>query len=257
MVEEQPHVRAFDGLIHVGVGKDDVRALAAQFQRDALQIGSSGGLQNEVPHFGGTGEGDFVDVHVVRDSGAGRRPKAGKNVHHAFREAGFHNQLADAQRRQRSLLGGLQNNRVPGRQRGPELPGLHQQREIPRNDLPANADGLMPGIAEERAVDGDGLAHHLIRPAGDNSGSRRLWPRHPRLSQCQRFAVVERFQARQFVGVLLDEVGQPVQEARSSGTGSFAPRPMIKGRCAPPSPRYRRPRRRPPPLGRSLHRWLD
>ena len=90
MVEEQAHVRAFDGLIHIGVGKDDVRALPAQFQRDALQVGSSGRLLNEAPHFGGTGEGHFIHVHVVRDSGAGRFPKAGKNVDHAFRKAGFH-----------------------------------------------------------------------------------------------------------------------------------------------------------------------
>ena len=95
MVKEQPHVRALDGLIHVGVGKDDVRALAAQFQRDALQIGFSRRLLDEMPHFGGTGEGNFVDVHVARDSGAGGGAKAGKNIHHACREAGFYNQLAD------------------------------------------------------------------------------------------------------------------------------------------------------------------
>ena len=31
-------MRAFDGLVHIGVGKYDVRALAAQFQGHALEI---------------------------------------------------------------------------------------------------------------------------------------------------------------------------------------------------------------------------
>ena len=99
LVKEQPHVRAFDGLIHLGVGEDDVRALAAQFQRDALQIRLSGGLHDQMTNFGGTGEGHLIDVHVVRDGGAGRLAKARQNIHHAFGKPGFENQLTDAQRR--------------------------------------------------------------------------------------------------------------------------------------------------------------
>ena len=38
LVEEQAEVGALDGGVEIGVGEDDVGALAAQFQGDALQI---------------------------------------------------------------------------------------------------------------------------------------------------------------------------------------------------------------------------
>ena len=93
--------------VHVGVGEDDVRALAAEFERDALQVRFGGGFHDEVPDLGGTGERDLVDVHVPREGRAGGGAVAGQDVHDAFGEAGFQNQLADAQGRQRRLLGGL------------------------------------------------------------------------------------------------------------------------------------------------------
>ena len=71
LVEEQAEVRAFDGRIHVGVGKDDVGALAAQFQRDALEIGPGRRLHDQLADFGRAGEGDLVDIHVLGDRRAG------------------------------------------------------------------------------------------------------------------------------------------------------------------------------------------
>ena len=44
LVEEQAEVRAFDGGVEVGVGEDDVGALAAQFQADALEVALGGRL---------------------------------------------------------------------------------------------------------------------------------------------------------------------------------------------------------------------
>ena len=60
-------------------------------RRDPFQIGLSSRLHDQMPNFGGTGEGNFVDIHVVRDRRAGRRAKTRKNVDHAFRETGFQN----------------------------------------------------------------------------------------------------------------------------------------------------------------------
>ena len=66
---------------------------------------------------------------------------------------------------QRSLLGRLQNHGVAASQRGSELPGRHQQREIPRDDLPANADRLTQRVVEERGVRRIGLAVNLGDPS--------------------------------------------------------------------------------------------
>ena len=73
---------------------------------------------------------------------------------------------ADAQAGQRRLLGRLQDDRAAGRQGRAPLPGLHQQREVPGDDLPDDADRLVPGVAEVVAVDRDRLAVDLVGPAG-------------------------------------------------------------------------------------------
>ena len=53
VIEEQAEVRALHGFIQVRIGEHDVGALAAQFQRDALQIGLRGRrFHHQVPDFG-------------------------------------------------------------------------------------------------------------------------------------------------------------------------------------------------------------
>ena len=142
MIEEQPEVRALHRFIQIGIREYDVRALAAQLQRDALQIGLGGGLHDQMADFGGAGEGHLVHVHVVGDGRAGGGTESGQHVHDAFRESRFHDQLADAQRGQRRLLRRLHHHGVAGGQRRGQLPGLHQHGEIPGNDLPHHADRL-------------------------------------------------------------------------------------------------------------------
>ena len=62
---------AGDGLLHVGVGEDDVGALAAQLERGALQrVGR--GLLDDLGGVDMAGEGDLVDVGVDDQGGAGR-----------------------------------------------------------------------------------------------------------------------------------------------------------------------------------------
>ena len=121
--------------------ENDVGRFAAQFERNFLQIAGSG-LQDQLADFRRTGEGDFVHVGMRRQRGAGRFAVARHDVHHAVGNAGFLNQFAQQKRGERSLLGGLQHDRAARGQRRAQLPRRHQQREIPRNDLPDHADGL-------------------------------------------------------------------------------------------------------------------
>src|SRR5579863_3020266 len=69
-VEEHAHHRGRHGLIEIGVREDDVRRLAAEFQRDLFQI-SGGGLQDDLADFGRTGEGHLVDRGMLGDRAAG------------------------------------------------------------------------------------------------------------------------------------------------------------------------------------------
>src|SRR4051812_27017253 len=60
-----------DGLLDVGVVEDNVGRLAAELERDLLQVGRRGGLHDRAADESGAGEGDLVDVHVRGEGGAG------------------------------------------------------------------------------------------------------------------------------------------------------------------------------------------
>ena len=147
VIEEDSVGRSGDGGVDVGVVEDDVGRLAAEFERDLLQI-ASGGLKDELANFGRAGEGDLVDVRMRGQRGAGRFAVAGNDVDDAIGNTGFLNHFAEKQCGERSLLGGLEHDSAASGQRGTQLPGGHQQREIPRNDLANDADGFANGVGE-------------------------------------------------------------------------------------------------------------
>ena len=104
------------------------------------------------------------------------------------------------------------------------LPGQHEQREVPGNDLADDADRLAQRVGEVIAADRDRLAVDLVGPAGvvaqavDHRGQVAL-----RLGD--RLAVVERLELGQLVDVLLDQVGQLVHEPAAVGGVHLAPGP--------------------------------
>src|SRR6185437_12073044 len=104
-----------------------------------------------------------------------------------------------------------------------EFPGLHQQREIPRNDLADDTYRLMARVAEIIAADRDRLALNLVGPAGvvaiAGYDEREIGGSGDML----RFAIIERFKRRQLVGVFLDQVGQTIDEPAALGGGHAAP----------------------------------
>ena len=148
LVEEQAEVGALDGGVEVGVGEDDVGALAAQLQADALEVALGGRLHDDLAGRVFAGEGDLVDVHVAAEGGAGGRAVAGHDVDDAVGKPASWASCGDAQGGQRRLLGRLEDDGAAGRQGRAPLPRLHQQREVPRDDLADDADRLVPRVAE-------------------------------------------------------------------------------------------------------------
>ena len=188
-----------------------------------LRLLLRGRLHDDLAGAAFAGKGDLVHVHVPRQGGAGRRAVAGHDVNHAVGEAGFLGQRRHAQGRQRRLLGRLEDDGIAASEGRTPLPRLHQQREVPRNDLADDADGFVARVAEIRPFDGDGLAVILVGPAGviairfDGEGKVGV----ERIAV--GFAVVERFQSGQLRAMLFDKVGELVEQPAALGGAGLGP----------------------------------
>ena len=142
---------------------------------------------------------------------ADRDPVTGDHVQHAGRQH-LLRELAQAERRERRLLGRLHDLDVAGRERRPDLPDRHHQRVVPRRDPGDDAERL---AADDRRVALDvlrgGLALERASRAGEEAevvgreGHLVAGDRH-------RLADVAGLELGQLVGVLLDQVGQLQQE---------------------------------------------
>ncbi|MND69647.1 hypothetical protein D3C80_611310 [compost metagenome] len=71
------------------------------------------------------GTGGAIALHDVDDTGG---------------QADFMADLGKGNGRERRQIGGFQHDRVTGGQSWCDLPGKHEKREIPRNDLTADAN---------------------------------------------------------------------------------------------------------------------
>src|SRR5438309_31640 len=85
------------------------------------------------------------------------------DVDHAGRQAGFFEPIGEFQRREGSLLGRLEHAGAACSDSGSQLPGGHEQRIVPGNDLSRDAHGF--AHRETQRVSGNGI--HL---AGDFVG---------------------------------------------------------------------------------------
>ena len=108
---------------------------------------------------------------------------------------------------------GLRTTVLPSRQRGRDLPGQHQQREVPGNDLADDADGAHVGH----------LGRHQLRPAGvmvEVAGDERDVD-VARLAD--RLAVVHRLEDGEQARVLLNLPRQRVEVAGADVSRRRAP----------------------------------
>ena len=140
VVKENTKVDPGNGILDVGVIKDDIRAFASELQGDLLQVRSGGGLHDLTTNDGATGKGDLVDVHVGGQSGTGNLSESGNDVDYTWREASLLDELSGVQGSERSLLGGLDDHGVTGGDGGANLPGEHEQWEVPWDDLRADTN---------------------------------------------------------------------------------------------------------------------
>ncbi len=160
------------------------------------------------------------------------------------REVALGDDLGQRQRRQRRRLGGLEHDGVAGRERRSELPGGHQQREVPRDDLarPRRAAAAPGRSPRARACRPSRRSRRSARP---RAGRRR---RATRGSACRCRATRAR-RARGRAPGSRARCGRGTSRARARACRA---RPTRRRRARPR--RRRRRRRGPPPRPRPAAR---
>ncbi len=188
---------------------------------------------------GGAGERDLVDAVALDERGAGAAV-AGDDVDDSGGKLGLAQDVAEEERGERGRLRRLEHDGVAARERGRDLPREHEQREVPRDDLARDADGLRPAVRE-------GVLE-LVGPAGVVEEVRRGERKVDVARLLDRLAAVERLEHRELAGALLEDARDAEEVLRALGSRA-AP---TSRRRTPRAPRLPRFRPRPGSPGRSL-----
>ena len=138
ITETTQHAAAHGGF-HVGIIKEDVGRLAAEFLGHAFD-GSRGGLRDQNPRAGRTGKGDHINARVPRHILADIGTRAVDKIENPCRNARFMENLGNDKSVQRRNFRGFQHHRATRRQCGRNLRGDLVERPIPRGNHSANAN---------------------------------------------------------------------------------------------------------------------
>lgn len=207
VIVEDTEVSPRDGVVDIGIVEDNVGGLATQLKGDLLQVTLGSSLEDHTADKGGASESDLVNVHVAGDSGTGGATETGDDVDDTRREASLDNELGSIQTRQRSLLGSLDDDGVTGSDSGTDLPGPHENGEVPGDDLTADTNRLMAGVREGLVVLVDGLTDNLVGPATvvaeAASGVGDI-----ALAQGDGLTVIDGLDSGQGLNITLEEVGK-------------------------------------------------
>lgn len=222
VVVEDTKVGPGDGVINVGIVEDNVGGLATELEGDLLQVGLGGGLEDHTANKGRTGEGNLVNVHVGRDGSTGGATETGDDVDDTGGEAGLDDEVASIQTGERSLLGGLDDDGVTGSDSRTNLPGPHEEGEVPGDDLTADTDGLVAGVGESLGVGVDGLTGDLVGPAtvvAQAAGGIG----NVALGHGDGLAVVESLDGGEDLDITLEQIGQLGEHTATVGGGHVVP----------------------------------
>ena len=154
---------------------------------------------------GRAGERDLVDPLAADEVRAGRAV-AGDDVDDAGRHLRLAADVGEQERRQRRRLGGLEHDGVAARERGRDLPGEHQEREVPGDDLRGDAE-------RPRSPAREGVLE-LVGPARVVEEVRRGEREVDVARLLDRLAAVERLRYRELPGALLEDARDPEEQLR-------------------------------------------
>ena len=199
--------------IEVGVGEHDQRAVRTELEREALDPRDPGDLLSD----GGRAcEADLSHARVDAQHTPELRARPGHALDRVLRKPGLEQRAREEERGERRLARGLQDDRVAGGERGPDLVS-HEQRGIverrDRDDDPARLPDRECELAGavRRRVDRHRLAVHA-RAFGGARTKQRGDPRRLAARLRERLADLERDRACELLDVALDRVRRPTKD---------------------------------------------
>ncbi len=207
---------------HVVLGAAE--GLHALARRGAVQVDAPGDRR-------GADETDRRDVRMFQQR-IDRRLVAVDDVEDAVRQARLVQQFREAHRRRRIALGGLQHEGVAAGERHREHPHRHHDREIERRDARRDAQRLAQ--AEHVDAGADVVAEFPLQQVRCTAGELDDFEAagHFAARITDGLAVLARQQARQLVGVLLDQFLEARQDARAAQRRGCRPGRERRGRGA-------------------------
>lgn len=116
-----------DGVLEIGIVKDDVGSLTTELESDLLQVGVGGLLENFLADTGGSGESDLVDLGRGGEGVTDRGSVTDDDVDDTSGDAGLLEELGHVQGCERGELGRLDDDGVSGGESGGNLPREHVQ----------------------------------------------------------------------------------------------------------------------------------
>ncbi len=219
----KPHAGddAVDDPILVGIGIDDRRAFAAEFQRHRHDpLGRR--AHDDLADLGRAGEGQLAHQRVLRQRPAAFLAKPGQDVEHAGGKK-LLARLGHHQYAERCVFGGLQHQCVAGAQGGRDLQRAEQYWRVPWNDRADHPKRLTARIAQHLLAERDRLALQLAGEATEVAEDIRRQPRLAARLGSERIPGFERDRAGEFFGLRLQLVRDPQQEAPAVARRNFAP----------------------------------
>ncbi len=177
------------------------------------------------------------------------RPEAVHDVVDALGHADGVHHLAEQRRRGRRLLGRLDDHGVAGRrllgrlddhgvaarQRGADLPGHQQQRQVPRTDHADDAQGRAQRVAQRGAAVGRGhleaLGRHVLDDVGEDLEVGRTARDVDVRRQRQRLAGVGDLGLKEVVEAAVDLVDHRVQHLDTLDRAHAAPVALQRTSC--------------------------
>ena len=165
---------AVDGLVQVGVVKDEHGSVPAQFGAVVLHLRT----RERADRAPGRGAARKVDLHhigMLHERPPSNWPKAGAHVDRARRRARLSEAACELDDGRRRELGWLDHDRVARRERHRHLLRRDQQRVVPRRDQTAHAEWPTAhnrqvvsrvGKRRHRALDALGQRGVILKPFG-------------------------------------------------------------------------------------------